>query len=45
MFNYLDVTDSDTNKEENININTYWKSFFQNAKNKYLDMWKSLNNI
>lgn len=45
MFNYLDVTDSDTNKEENMNMNDFWKSFFQNAKNKYLDMWKLINNI
>jgi hypothetical protein len=41
MFSYLDVTDSDTNKEGNMNMNNYWKSFFQNAKDKYLTMWKS----
>lgn len=45
MFSYLDVTDSDTNKDGNYNMNNYWKSFFQNAKDKYLNMWKSLNNI
>ena len=45
MFTYLDVTDSDTNKDGNYNMDTYWKEFFQNAKNKYLDMWKLINNI
>jgi hypothetical protein len=45
MFSYLDVTDSDTNKDGGNNMNDYWKLFFQNAKNKYLNMWKSLHNI
>jgi GR25 family glycosyltransferase involved in LPS biosynthesis len=39
MFTYLNVTDSDTNKEGNNNMNNYWQTFFQNAKDKYLTMW------
>jgi len=39
MFSYVNVEDSETNPE---NINLYWKNFFQNAKNKYLNYWKEL---
>jgi hypothetical protein len=40
MFSYLDVKDSETNAN-NKNMNNYWNNYFQNAKNKYLQMWKN----
>ena len=40
MFSYLDVKDSDTSDETT--MNDYWSQFFQNAKNKYLSMWKNI---
>jgi len=42
MFSYLDVTDSDTNKDAN-KIDQYWQDYFQNAKIKYLNMWYNIN--
>jgi hypothetical protein len=42
MFTYLNVKDSDTS-ESNSNMNDYWNNFFQNAKNKYLSMWKNIH--
>ena len=42
MFSYLDVTDSDTNKEGNKNMNNHWQTFFQNTKIKYLKYWEEL---
>ena len=42
MFSYLDVKDSDTDQDNN-HMNDYWTNFFQNAKNKYLSMWKNIN--
>ena len=41
MISYIDAKDSETTKE-NKNMNTYWINYFQNAKNKYLNYWKSL---
>jgi GR25 family glycosyltransferase involved in LPS biosynthesis len=42
MFTYLNVKDSDTS-QSNSNMNDYWSQFFQNAKNKYLSMWKNIH--
>jgi len=41
MVSYIDAKDSDTMKE-NKDMNTYYINYFQNAKNKYLNYWKSL---
>ena len=41
MISYIDAKDSETTKEDK-NMNTYWINYFQNAKNKYLNYWKSL---
>ena len=40
MVSYLNVEDSDTSDETT--MNDYWSQFFQNAKNKYLSMWKNI---
>jgi hypothetical protein len=40
MFSYLDVQDSDTNKEV---INDYWQNFFKAVKTKYLMFWKKIH--
>ena len=40
MFSYLDVKDSDTSQDNN-DMSNYWNSYFQNAKIKYLTMWKN----
>tara|TARA_Y100000389_G_C17458028_1_gene519548 strand:- start:2189 stop:2848 length:660 start_codon:yes stop_codon:yes gene_type:complete len=41
MFTYVNVHDSDTNYDENTNMNEYWVNFFEDAKIKYLNMWCS----
>jgi len=44
MFSYLNVEDSDTNKENNSNMSEYWENFFKDVKLQYLLHWKKLNN-
>lgn len=45
MFTYVNVKDSDTNYEANNQMNEYWMNFFDQAKKKYLNMWKNHSNI
>ena len=40
MVSYLNVEDSDTSLTTT--MNKYWSYYFQNAKNKYLYMWKNI---
>jgi hypothetical protein len=42
LFSYLDVTDSDTNKEANSNMTDYWQNFFKNVKDKHLSFWQNI---
>jgi GR25 family glycosyltransferase involved in LPS biosynthesis len=45
MFSYLDVHDSDTNRESNNKMNDYWKRFFSDVKTKHLLFWKESTQI
>ena len=40
MFSYLNVNDSDTNRDANKNMNDYWKSYYFKHKQKYLNFWR-----
>ena len=41
MFSYLDVTDSETTTQENKTMTSKWINYFDNAKNKYMQMWEN----